>query len=103
MKALRSSISLLAALATLSGCGTTVLTRERSATVRAEDRATLELLLQYCEVTVNGDLELGLSARSGLGIKVGGNCSPERAARLRELLRVIPPAPQPLPVLPPSS
>jgi hypothetical protein len=72
------TIAILAACIALSGCaGLSGLTSpERSTAQRQADRETLALLLQHCDLTANFDMELGLSARSGVGLKAGGTCRP---------------------------
>jgi hypothetical protein len=56
----------------LGACAT--FSSKRTPEQRQEDRATLELLLKHCDLTANVDMELGLSARTGVGLKAGGNC-----------------------------
>lgn len=67
----------IAVAAGLSGCGTlsgVTGGATRSAEQREQDRATLELLLQHCDLTANFDMEIGLSPRSGAEVKAGGTC-----------------------------
>lgn len=80
---------LAAASLALVGCNTlsAVSGRERSTEQRQADRETLALLLKHCDLTANFDMELGLSARSGVGLKAGGTCRPS-AVPLRELEKV---------------
>ena len=56
----------------LSGCAT--FGGQRSPADREQDRATLELLLKYCDLTANVDMELGLTPRTGAALKAGGTC-----------------------------
>lgn len=59
---------------TLSGCATLGFGANRSPEEREQDRETLELLLKYCDLTANFDMELGLTARTGAALKAGGTC-----------------------------